>query len=258
MPTPKRSDQVHISGMAARAARLAKEYHCGYEITAFSYAPMLEDAAAFSRVEAECEEIGSLWLHAPFAELIPCAIDPNVRANAMARFRQTTALAARLGVRRIVVHGGFIPYVYFPEWYVEQSICFWKEFLADAPDDLLLAVENVMEPGPEMLVEIARGVDDPRLGLCLDVGHANTVVSKTPPADWARADAAGSAARPPARQPRRAGRTSTARHWNNRLCADPRRARGAPGYHHHIRKSGHSAVAAISASERLALRKANP
>ena len=41
-----------------------------------------------------------------------------------------------------------------------------------------------MEPGPEMLVEIARGVDDPRLGLCLDVGHANTVVSKTPPADW--------------------------------------------------------------------------
>ena len=102
----------------------------------------------------------------------------------MARFRQTTALAARLGVRRIVVHGGFIPYVYFPEWYVEQSICFWKEFLADAPDDLLLAVENVMEPGPEMLVEIARGVDDPRLGLCLDVGHANTVVSETPPADW--------------------------------------------------------------------------
>ena len=186
MPTPMRSDQVHISGMAARAARLAKEYHCGYEITAFSYAPMLEDAAAFSRVEAECEEIGSLWLHAPFAELIPCAIDPNVRANAMARFRQTTALAARLGVRRIVVHGGFIPYVYFPEWYVEQSICFWKEFLADAPDDLLLAVENVMEPGPEMLVEIARGVDDPRLGLCLDVGHANTVVSKTPPASAER------------------------------------------------------------------------
>ena len=184
MPTPMRSDQVHISGMDARAARLAKEYHCGYEITAFSYAPMLADAAAFSRVEAECAGLCSLWLHAPFAELIPCAIDPNVRANAMVRFRQTAALAARLGVRRIVVHGGFIPYVYFPEWYVEQSVCFWKEFLADAPDDLLLAVENVMEPGPQTLVEIAKGVADARLGLCLDVGHANTVVSKTAPQDW--------------------------------------------------------------------------
>ena len=176
--------KIYLSGIDGRAAQLARENGLGYEIADFCYAPVLEDPVRRAEVRAQMAGIDRFWLHAPFAELIPCAIDPNVRANAMARFRQTTALAARLGVRRIVVHGGFIPYVYFPEWYVEQSICFWKEFLADAPDDLLLAVENVMEPGPEMLVEIARGVDDPRLGLCLDVGHANTVVSKTPPADW--------------------------------------------------------------------------
>lgn len=177
-------EKLHISGMDDRAPSLARRWRLGCEDITFSYAPMLDDPAALPQAANRVAGLSRLWLHAPFAELIPCAIDPNVRANAMARFRQTTALAARLGVRRIVVHGGFIPYVYFPEWYVEQSICFWKEFLADAPDDLLLAVENVMEPGPEMLVEIARGVDDPRLGLCLDVGHANTVVSKTPPADW--------------------------------------------------------------------------
>lgn len=177
-------EKLHISGMDSRAPSLARRWRLGCEDITFSYAPMLDDPAALPQASNRVAGLSRLWLHAPFAELIPCAIDPNVRANAMARFRQTTALAARLGVRRIVVHGGFIPYVYFPEWYVEQSICFWKEFLADAPDDLLLAVENVMEPGPEMLVEIARGVDDPRLGLCLDVGHANTVVSKTPPADW--------------------------------------------------------------------------
>lgn len=177
-------EKLYISGMDSRAPSLARRWRLGCEDITFSYAPMLDDPAALPQAANRVAGLSRLWLHAPFAELIPCAIDPNVRANAMARFRQTTALAARLGVRRIVVHGGFIPYVYFPEWYVEQSICFWKEFLADAPDDLLLAVENVMEPGPEMLVEIARGVDDPRLGLCLDVGHANTVVSKTPPADW--------------------------------------------------------------------------
>lgn len=177
-------EKLYISGMDDRAPSLARRWRLGCEDITFSYAPMLDDPAALPQAANRVAGLSRLWLHAPFAELIPCAIDPNVRANAMARFRQTTALAARLGVRRIVVHGGFIPYVYFPEWYVEQSICFWKEFLADAPDDLLLAVENVMEPGPEMLVEIARGVDDPRLGLCLDVGHADTVVSKTPPADW--------------------------------------------------------------------------
>ena len=41
-----------------------------------------------------------------------------------------------------------------------------------------------MEPSPDTLVSIAAGVDDPRLGLCLDVGHANTCVSTTPPAAW--------------------------------------------------------------------------
>ena len=61
---------------------------------------------------------------------------------------------------------------------------FWKELLADVPPDMVLAVENVMEPGPDMLVQIAQAVADPRLGLCLDVGHANTSVSRTPPMEW--------------------------------------------------------------------------
>ena len=33
-------------------------------------------------------------------------------------------------------------------------------------------------------MEIARQVDDPRLGLCLDIGHVNTFVSRVPPLEW--------------------------------------------------------------------------
>ena len=39
-------------------------------------------------------------------------------------------------------------------------------------------------PEPSLLAEIARQVDDARLGLCLDVGHANTFVSHVPPLEW--------------------------------------------------------------------------
>ena len=49
---------------------------------------------------------------------------------------------------------------------------------------MTIALENVMDDGPDMLAAIMAGVDDPRLGVCLDVGHANTTVSKTPPMDW--------------------------------------------------------------------------
>ena len=83
----------------------------------------------------------------------------------MLRFRQTVQAALSLGIRRIVVHSGYIPLVYFPEWFTARSVEFWREFLRDAPDGLCLALENVMEPEPDMLVQIAAGVDDPRFGL---------------------------------------------------------------------------------------------
>ena len=177
-------DRLHLSGIDGQAAALAGKWGLGFEIAEFCWAPRLEQPDAMELVRQQITGVERLWLHAPFAELAPCAIDPLVREAALRRFRQTIRTAQTLGVKRIVVHGGYIPLVYFPEWYVEQSAVFWKELLADVPPDMVLAVENVMEPGPDMLVQIAQAVADPRLGLCLDVGHANTCVSDTPPLEW--------------------------------------------------------------------------
>ena len=177
-------EKLFLSGMDDCAPQLAREHGLGLELTVFSYAPNLEDAAQLAAAREQMQGISRFWLHAPFAELAPCAIDPMVRQVVLTRFRQTLAVARQLGVTRIVVHGGFQPHVYFPEWYVAQSVEFWKEFLRETPQDMTLALENVMEPSPEMLVEIVRQVDDPRLGLCLDVGHANTCVSSLPPLRW--------------------------------------------------------------------------
>ena len=138
-------EKLHISGMDDRAPSLARRWRLGCEDITFSYAPMLDDPAALPQAANRVAGLSRLWLHAPFAELIPCAIDPLVRQTAQHRFR---------------------------------------DFLQEVPPDFVLALENVMEPSPDTLVSIAAGVDDPRLGLCLDVGHANTCVSRTPPLDW--------------------------------------------------------------------------
>ena len=66
----------------------------------------------------------------------------------------------------------------------EQSVAFWREFLPEVPEDMVLALENVMDETPQLMTDIVRQVDDPRLGLCLDVGHANTCASRTPPMEW--------------------------------------------------------------------------
>ena len=177
-------EKLHLSGIDSAAPALARRYGIGYEVTAFCVAAALEDGAAAAAAERETADIRRLWLHAPFAELHPCAIDPLVRDVALRRYRQTIAMARRLGITRVVIHDGFVPFVYFPEWFVEQSVDFWRGFLPEVPPDMTIALENVMDDSPDMLAAIMEGVDDPRLGVCLDVGHANTTVSKTPPMDW--------------------------------------------------------------------------
>lgn len=173
-----------LSTMDENAHLLAREYDLGLELADFTYAPMMEDRTRVDAAEKKLEGLPASLFHGPFAELCPCAIDPKVRRVSMERVLQAAELAERLGISRILFHGGFIPLVYFPVWYVEQSVLFWKEALERIPKGLTVVLENVMEPGPETLVQIVQGVNDPRLGLCLDVGHANTVVSKTPPLSW--------------------------------------------------------------------------
>lgn len=167
--------RLFLSTTAEDAAEQARAYRLGLELADFCYAPRMGDPNALHEAREKMRGIDRFWLHAPFAELCPCAIDPLVREVARKRFLQTAELARKLGIRRIVVHGGFIPKVYFPQWYTEQSTRFWTDLLTELPKEMTLALENVLEPSPELLTQIAAQVDDPRFGLCLDVGHANTV-----------------------------------------------------------------------------------
>ncbi len=75
----------------------------------------------------------------------------------------------------MVVHSGYMPYVYFKEWHIPRSVEFWTEFMADQPEDFEICIENVLDDEPDMMAAIARDAGDPRIGLCYDVGHANIV-----------------------------------------------------------------------------------
>ena len=176
--------RLPLSGMDSHAPELARKWGLGLEVTDFCYAPMLDDPATLPAVREKMAGIDHFWLHAPFAELAPCAVDPLVREVTARRYRQALSAARQLGIRRLVIHSGYIPLVYFPEWFTEQSVAFWREFLPEVPEDMVLALENVMDETPQLMTDIIRQVDDPRLGLCLDVGHANTCASRTPPMEW--------------------------------------------------------------------------
>lgn len=180
-------EKLYLSTTAPDAAQVAREWGLGLEIAEFCTAWNMDRDLA--KVQAELEPklagISRRVLHGPFNELFPCAIDPYARQLAAYRYRQTVALAKAYGAKKVVIHGGYQPRMYYPVWYVEQSILFWKDFLKEDPGvDIVL--ENVLEEEPEMLRDILAGVDSPRLGMCLDIGHVN-VYSKVTVEAWMEA-----------------------------------------------------------------------
>ena len=177
-------ENIYLSTIAPDAAETARKWGVNLEVAEFCTAWNMdrEFPAVNKTVKETIEGVSGLLLHAPFNELFPCAIDPKARELAAARFRQAIALAKNYGARKVILHGGYNPWIYYPVWYVEQSILFWKDFLLDDPG-VELVLENVLETDSTWLLDIIKGVDDPRLRLCLDIGHVNAY-SKVSVMEW--------------------------------------------------------------------------
>ena len=177
--------RVYISTVDQNANAVAAKYGTGIEIAQFCTAWNMD--MYFTETNAEVlsciEGIESKVLHAPFNELFPCAIDPEARALAARRYREAIALARRYGADKVVIHSGYAPNFYYDIWFEEQSIVFWKEFLASIPEGITVCLENVLETEPEPLLHIVEALDDERIRLCFDIGHANAY-SKTPVMQW--------------------------------------------------------------------------
>lgn len=166
--------KIFLSTIAADAPETAGTYGVNLEIAEYCTAWNMDEefSAVDPSVRSKLDRIERRILHAPYNELFPCAIDKRARALAADRYRQAIALAKGYGAEKVVIHGGYHPWIYYPVWYVEQSILFWRDFLQEDPD-VELVLENVLETDPEWLPDIVRGVDDQNLRLCLDIGHVN-------------------------------------------------------------------------------------
>ena len=179
-----KKETIYLSTISTDAPCVAREHSFGLELAEFCTAWNMDEKFTHvdSVVKKKLEGIPRSLLHAPYNELFPCAIDKKARALAAERYRQATDLATRYGSRKVIVHGGYNPRIYFPVWYVKQSVLFWQDFLRDDPG-VEIVLENVLEDDPRWLLDIVAGVDDPRLRLCLDIGHVNAY-SSVPLTDW--------------------------------------------------------------------------
>ncbi len=179
--------QWYISTVDRDAQDYAREHGLGLEIAEYCSAYNMDDY--FDQVHPSVADklngISSRVLHAPFNELFPCAIDPKARELARFRYRQAMKLAVEYGAEKIVIHAGYNPRLYYPVWYTAQTADFWKDFAYEIPEGLTVCLENVFEEEIDMFLDIFKELDDPRIRICLDIGHVNTY-SDAPVEEWVR------------------------------------------------------------------------
>lgn len=200
------NDRLYIATFSEGCIETAKKYGLGIELNDICISEYLDDERVEDTIctmEKELENAGlcrfcedgavtafdseKVIMHGPFTEIIPASIDHRAVSLGLERLEEAYRVCRRMGIGRMVVHSGYMPLLYFKEWHLEKSIDFWTRFMADKPSDFTIYIENVFEDEPMMMKQLAEGLHDPRIQLCLDIGHANAMTLPAYTAqDWVR------------------------------------------------------------------------
>ncbi len=187
-------DKLYVATFCEKYREAIKDYKVGMEINHTCISHLLDEEGdkrerLIGNIERDIKasEPTHVMIHGPFTEIIPAAIDHRFRELGMLRVNQAYDVAAHFGLKKMVVHTGWMPFMYFKSYQAEKGAEFWQEFMSDKPSDFILAVENVLDDEPEMIKEMMEKVTDPRVRLCLDVGHAHAMtVPEYKVLDWIR------------------------------------------------------------------------
>lgn len=172
------NNRTYIATFQQDAVSVAAEYGLGLEINHTCISEDLDPEnreALTSAILRDLQACGGLTplLHGPFTEIYPAAIDRRAREMARLRLDEAYQVCLAAGAKRMIVHTGWLPFIYFKEWQAQKAAAFWEDFMKDKAPDFEILVENVLEDEPLMLADFMSNITDPRISLCLDVGHAN-------------------------------------------------------------------------------------
>lgn len=164
----------------AERLRFARARGLGVEITSFIAGRVLCDQSVRSRMEKELEKDllmfpGSKTMHGVFLDIVLHSRDPGMAALAESRIEADVRTALRLGCEKVVFHLGFNPLVPVARYRREVLRAqeeYWGSILSNHPG-IQICLENQWEPDWTLFAELFERVQHPRLGLCLDVGHAH-------------------------------------------------------------------------------------
>ncbi|MBU2591416.1 MAG: sugar phosphate isomerase/epimerase family protein [Nitrospinota bacterium] len=117
----------------------------------------------------------TLSLHAPFMDLSPGGFDEKVRTLTADRVIEAINVVADMNPKTVVIHPGYDRFRFDgrKDIWLKNSLETWNRVLAETPKEIKLAVENVFDATPEILIELIEALGTERAGHCFDTGHFN-------------------------------------------------------------------------------------
>ena len=170
-------NRLAIAGDGPYMVDLCGQYGYGIEIQSF-----LEP----EKVAVHQSTLGNLFpraLHGPFGDLCAGSYDPKIREVTRDRFELACGCARQLSSPDIILHHGYVPGTSSPQNWLRRCVAFWQEFLRDKEPSLKFHIENMLEWDATLISEVIDGIDDPRVDVCLDVGHCHCN-SRESPLQW--------------------------------------------------------------------------
>jgi sugar phosphate isomerase/epimerase len=132
---------------------------------------------------------GTIAVHGPFIGMEYTHIDHLIREAVIRRLDMTFDMAVKLRASRVVLHSGFkaeIDLFKLQDDWLNRSVEFWQQEIhrwVNAGIEIVL--ENDIDKLPDLLVRLVNEVDNPFLGLCMDIGHQH-VFSELDALEWVR------------------------------------------------------------------------
>jgi len=119
-------------------------------------------------------DFSSHTIHAPFMDVWPGAADDEIRCLSLELMQRTMDLAAAWKSLLVVMHFNFDPVYYsehFGQW-LDRAAEFYRTLLG-VGDGPMIALENIAEPTPYIVLQLLKKIEHPRLVHCFDFGHHN-------------------------------------------------------------------------------------
>lgn len=153
---------------------LCKKNNLGLEIQSFSNPYVESKQEIIEKYKKNLTDFkNGKSYHAPFWDLNLGTKIKELQDAMMKMYNEAYCIAKELGCTEMIIHANYKPGTDWYDGWINRAKAFLQTFLKDKDDFVRICIENQFESDSELFIRLIDEINDPRVKVCLDIGHVN-------------------------------------------------------------------------------------